>query len=88
MEKKPIRSSNLNLRFYVNDGWTKKELEEILEKGSILGQFAEEENGYYILDVGSRFHINKLLEKMSVLHRTFNDYPQETDEEFIEGRMW
>lgn len=86
--KKPIRSSNLALRFYISDGWTKEELDQCCIKGSFSCTHTDDPDPYYTLDIGSTFNTKKLIEKMSVLHRRFDDYPNETDEQFIEKMNW
>jgi len=86
--KKPSRSSNLALRFYKSDGWEKKELDECCIKGKIICAHPEDIDPYYTLDIGSTFDVKKLIEKMSVLHRRFDDYPEQTDEQFIEKMNW
>lgn len=86
--KKPIRSSNLMLRFYVSDGWTKEELEECtihraLIKGSVSIKHPEDKDPYFTIDDDSHWNYEKLLSKCSKLHRAFDDYPHESDLEFM-----
>jgi len=93
IKRKPIRSSNLALRFYESEGWTEEELKSCLKQGSLIYQkdwLAGQNLSYWILDhnVGSQFDIGKLLERMSLLDRRFNDYPDETDEQFIRRMNW
>lgn len=91
MKKKTVRSSNLALRFYMNDGWTREELEDCLETGRIIvnGDFGSElDIPYYMLDVGSRFDLEKLMPLVGKVERAFDDYPWQTDREFIESHMW
>ena len=90
--KKPIKSSSLALRFYVKDGWTKEELDSCCIQGEVKLSFIDDsiEYQYYILDhlQNSRFDVDKLMEKMSVLVRAFDDRPNETDGEFIKKFNW
>ena len=85
--KKVIRSSNLALRFYISDGWTKKELDKLCSKGEVKCFFPADLDTYFTLTQGSRFNTTLLLDSCSTLVRTFNDYPSESDREFIERMM-
>ena len=58
MNKKRVSSSNLALRFYKFDGWTRECLEKYLMKGELYDtEFTHHkdlrENAYYILKPGS-----------------------------------
>jgi len=93
MNKKTIESSNLALRFYRKDGWTKEELESCLEQGGLTFR-NDILNGYdlsyWTLDHNhnSRFNIDKLMELKGELIRRFDDYPTDSDREFIEKMNW
>jgi hypothetical protein len=81
--KKIIRSSNLSLRFYYSDGWTKEELDLLCEKGQVYCSFPEDKNPYMTLYPGSLFNCEKLLAACSKVHRMFDDKPNQTDLEFL-----
>lgn len=87
--KKVIHSSNLALRFYERDGWSKVELDEVCIRGEVKC-FHHDPDRYFILDYhrGSIFDIPKLLEKASKVVRTFDDYPDESDESFCKRFNW
>lgn len=76
-QKRPIRLSNLAMRFYKDDGWTKDELIDCLENGEI--DYKEGCpglcSGYYILPVGSRFDRKKLQPLVSEVITAFPEQP-------------
>lgn len=82
-----IRSSNLNLRFYLKDGWTPELLKLFLKKGSIehSAHFDSDhiENRYYTLSAGTEIDFTKLSQLDIKVERTFDDFPSESDESFI-----
>lgn len=80
MNLKPVRSSNLMLRFYVSDGWSKSILDSFCTKGQVSIKHPDDTNPYYTLDAGSQLDIVQLyIGHVSVVHRAFSDYPNETD---------
>jgi hypothetical protein len=85
--KKVIRSSNLALRFYISDGWTKEELDKLCSKGEVRSRFPTDMYPYLSLTQGSRFDTTLLLDSCSALVRAFDDYPSESDREFVERMM-
>ena len=91
--KKRVSSSNLALRFYKSDMWTREDIEPYLLRGK-LGDTAEShgdgpEWAYYILEVHSKLDMKKFYkEKVSEVYRAFNDYPNMTDLEFLESKNW
>lgn len=87
---KTISSSNLTLRFYVRNGWTKEELDDCCTKGEVYMAHPDDIDPYYTLDPkqGSAFDIKKLLSLASEVVRAFDDRPWETDEEFCERFNW
>lgn len=95
MFKKPIICSNLAMRFYKKH-WTKEEVEscmkprgkEYLKPGEILDAFPNDADPYYIPAVGTNMDIKKLLSLADGVVRTFNDFPHETDEQFLEHFNW
>lgn len=88
MTKLPVRSSNLALRFYVSDGWTRELLEPLLIKGTIVENDLMDGDSYFLLDVGSSLDIDKLDEMKSKLYRRFDDHPEQTDKEFMASFNW
>lgn len=89
--KKVIRSSNLCLRFYIKDGWTKEELEECLINGSVekSAYFDKDEPHfrYLVYSINSKVDIPKLISKMERLDRAFDDYPNQSDEDFMRNHI-
>ncbi len=91
--KMPIYSSNLALRFHVADGWTKELLETFVTKGKIVpctgfDDEKDERLRYYLPDVYTTMNVDNLMEHISTVNRRFNDYPHETDKEFIARMLW
>ena len=82
--KKVIRSSNLALRFYSSDGWTKEELDKFCLKGEVQCLFPDDQDPYYSTLLGTVLDTTLLLDSCSTLVRRFNDYPSESDKEFVE----
>ena len=83
--KKVIRSSNLSLRCYLSDGWTKPELDSLCRKGEIHCSHPKDADPYFTLTAGSSFICEKLYQSCSELQRTFNDNPKQTDLEFLKA---
>lgn len=92
--KKVVHSSNLALRFYRSRGWTEEILRPYLIKGQLMDTHTSHhkdpiEESYFILAVGGVLDMRRLyLEQISAVVRAFNDYPQETDLEFMERYNW
>jgi hypothetical protein len=91
--KKAVSSSNLALRFYKIDGWEPEDIEPYLLKGNL--EDTEHMHGdkpewaYYRLAVYSRLDMDRFYEeKVSAVHRAFNDYPNMTDLEFLKSKNW
>ena len=88
--KKRVSSSNLNLRFYKSDGWTREDIEPYLVKG-YLNDSAEmfgdrEDLAYYVLGMNTRLVMKRFYEeKVGEVFRAFDDYPNWTDLEFLEN---
>ncbi len=83
--KRPIRACNATLRFYARDGWTKEALDLLCVKGEVHCPSPNDEDPYYTLDrfQGSRFDCEKLLRHCSEIHRRYDDYPNESDLDFL-----
>jgi len=86
--KKAIKSSNLALRFYIRDGWSKEELDKCFTKGGVVNAHPQDTDPYYVPDVGSHFDTKELIKRMSTLHRRFDDHPADTDAEFMVRLNW
>lgn len=92
MKKRPVCSSNLCLRFYKSAGWNEAFLNKYVLSGKIIKhpRWYEDEEifRYYIPKFGTILDIDRFLkEAVSVVHRTFNDYPNESDKEFIKRML-
>ena len=91
--KKAVSSSNLSLRFYLNEGWTRDDIEPYLISGKILNTQETHNDAaewaYYILDVDSRLDMKRFYEeKVSTVYRRYDDYPNQTDLQFLESKNW
>lgn len=93
-QKKVVHSSNLALRFYRSEGWTLEILNKYLTKGKFADTHLSHhkdplEHSYFILEVRSTLDIAKLYEEqVSRVVRAFDDYPYDTDVEFMERFNW
>lgn len=83
-----IVCTNLALRFYTSEGWTKEILQSCLINGEIKMPFIEDASPYYISEVGSVFDIDLLMKHCTEVHRVFNDYPHLSDKEFLTKYNW
>lgn len=92
--KKVVHTSNLALRFYKSDGWTRECLEQYLVSGEIkdtqgLPHLDSVETAYFILSPYSRLDILRLYEdQVSRVVRTFNDNPELSDVQLMETKNW
>jgi len=87
-----ISSSNLCLRFYVRDGWTKNHMNEIFgDKWRYSTGYGEEDDWYWYfapsvdireIDVDWQFLYE--LKGGDKVMRAFDDYPHESDEQYME----
>ena len=84
-KKKVIRTSSLAARFYISDGWTREELEEIAPGAKVIDKFAGKPMGYFVYDLYDVYKVNldKLMERCERVERLFNDYPEMSDRDFI-----
>jgi len=81
-----VVTSNLAVRFYVKDGWTRELLESLLVRGKIVNDshFGEPGNDdYYSTYRSAMFDMATLMAVISHVKRTFNDYPDLCDEDFL-----
>jgi hypothetical protein len=92
--KKRVSSSNLALRFYKFDGWTRECLEKYLTKGELIDtEFSHHadtpDNAYFILKPYSKLDMKRLYdEQVSEVLRAFNDNPEWSDLQFMESKNW
>ena len=93
-DKKVVHSSNLALRFYKACGWTREILEKYLIEGNILDtEFSHHQDphaiAYYVLKPYSKLDMASLYKnEVSEVNRMYDDYPEETDLEFMERFNW
>lgn len=85
LQPKVVSSSNLALRFYLRDQWTKAELDACCKFGEVLISHPKDgKNAYFTLaDPSYSFDIDKLMKLTAKVDRAFNDYPNESDYEFL-----
>jgi len=82
-----IQASSLNLRFYEKDGWVPGRLEEYGADPIPCAHYDEtpREHRYWVISAWSRkgVLVDKLAADCTKLERSFDDYPAESDEQFI-----
>ena len=83
--KKVIRSSQLNLRFYIRDGWSLKELLEIAPEGKPDCRFPKDPEPYFVYENGGAVNPDKIMERCSSLSRAYDS--NEMDKEFIVSHL-
>lgn len=88
---KKITLSNLAARYYKRYGWDLEILNKYLTKGEWLVQnFLNHDDEYYILKVGGRINVERLLEDFPDLEvRPYG--PEETNKsraDLLESRNW
>lgn len=87
-----VVTTNLAIRFYTQYGWTKEILDSLVEKKSKEDGFYNMETGefgeYWIPVPGTKLDMDKLMEKVTSIDKTFNDYPHLSDKEFLERYNW
>jgi len=77
------------MRFYLHDGWTKEELESLMVKGKLHDPFpGDGDNGYYLLQVGGAFDIEKLTGKVSEIFHTFGDHKGKSIQDIVKHFNW
>lgn len=69
------------------DGWTQELLESFLESGKVVKSAHWDRDEvwfrYYAYDIGSKVNASKLMESATGVRRAFDDYPNESDLEFV-----
>ena len=50
--------------------------------------FDDGEAAYWIPEVGTKLDIEALMQRVTSVHRTYNDYPVLNDREFLEKYLW
>lgn len=81
-----IDSSSLTLRFYERFGWSEAKLQEytaVVEKCAHYDEDLEDRRYWVIPLYSHSTDIARLAADCTKLVRTFDDYPRETDEQFI-----
>lgn len=84
-------TSSLAIRFYTRHGWNEENIIPFVTKAYPAAAFHFHDDGdmaYYVPNVGTRLDIKKLLEVVTKVERTFNDYPWESDEQHLEHFNW
>jgi len=81
-------ASNLAMRFYISDGWTKEELDECCVQGCFDNNWPDDANPYYILNRQGSYDVEKLLAKISKIRRAFPEQHDLTDRELLEQQNW
>lgn len=85
---KIANTSNLAMRFYVKDGWTKTELDACCHKGEFNIHFPGDVDRYYSLDIGGSYDVDKLLPLISNIERRFKEQSERTDRQLLEDMNW
>ena len=57
-----IRSGPNLLRFYVKDGWTKEEVERLVDRGTVILFDQGTDDAYFVACQGARFNRTRLAE--------------------------
>ena len=87
-----MHSSNLALRFYIREGWTKELLETFVTKGKVAHcsgfETEREDMKYYLPGAYTTMDVDRLMEHVGEVKRRFDDFPEETDREFIKRMLW
>jgi hypothetical protein len=60
----------------------------MLESGKFLMPHPNDTSPYFIMEVGSKVNMSKLMTVVTKVERTFNDYPNISDQEFLEKFNW
>jgi hypothetical protein len=88
---KKIMLSGLAARFYVHHGWTKELVDDYLLNGSFVEFHTDNHNDhYFILSVGSRYDIPRLLKDFPDLEigSFFKEDLNESKEDLLKSRNW
>ena len=88
VQGKIARTSNLALRFYEQDGWTEEELNSLCVKGSFHCPFPSDEYKYWLLEVGSQYDVNKMMQAISHIKCTFPEQEKLTKFELLNEMNW
>ena len=85
--KKIAHTSNLAMRFYVSDGWTKEELDACIVRGEFIIAHPEDSRPYFSIAPYDRYDATKLLVKISEIRRGFSNQ-NPVDYELLEEMNW
>lgn len=87
-----MATSNLAMRFYKSDGWTREILEKLVIRtgrgGEAFHYWDDPNFEYWIPNVGTNLNLDELLKIVTRVDRAFNDYPNESDREFLKRFNW
>lgn len=85
--KKIIRSSHLALRFYRSDGWTRKEVEDLVDEGEIEDTFElhADADPYFRLKLHGKFKIDKIILCSHIINRYYQGEPKESDIDYLKS---
>ena len=70
-----VRTSNLNLRFYVDDGWTREILNSCMKVGVVEMPFPFDEKPYFVIPIGNQVSIGKLADIVTAVAHWNNKLP-------------
>lgn len=88
-----VVTSNLAIRFYVRHGWSKELIEPLIKSSMVVPALQlkdpnEKFWSYWVPEVGTVLDIKKLMKVVTTVDRTFDDHPNETDEQFLQHYNW
>ena len=87
MNKKTILASHLALRFYKHYGWSEDEVKSYLVRGNL--RFFDDENPYWVGEVGSVFDVDKLIEGVGDIYDWENQKIEDAEKrKFLTGYNW
>jgi len=84
--RKPIFCSNVDIRFYFDDGWTKAELDDLCMQGEVHVPYPQDLCPFFRLDRSKQscFDVTRLIEAASEVHRGFDKMLYLTDVQYLE----
>lgn len=81
-----VITSSHSIRFYESDGWTLDKLLPLVRRGraELFIYFNDPGESYWIPATYTKLDIEALLKITTKVIRTFNDYPELKDQNFLE----
>lgn len=81
------------MRFHVRYGWTQEVLLPLVKSALYEPPFTQKdpqypELAYWVPESGTIMDIKKLMKVVTKVERTFNDYPERSDEDFLKMYNW